>query len=277
MREASKACEDHQKARDLEGYMKRKREEKLAWTKKNPERVSEIGKGVRSRALEPGKHRCEIYNRPFQSVTALAKHEKSATHQEMKRLAEGGQLQEVSAEAQREKNFAAGNKESGKHHCSLCDLTSGLLGHWKSHMGTAKHWGLIDKLEKTDPEAAASWRIKSQPYVKFFCTFCNKPFASSDRFAEHEGSTTHKRRKVASEETEPDTAASPFAFSKASAAPPAPPASPFASAKASAAPCASAALASLSRPSKVSTAASTSKASTAARKPLAASPGISKA
>lgn len=90
-----------EKAINLKAYLARKAAEKLAWTRRNPERVSEIAAGVRARAKASGKHRCAICNKNLASITALNTHLKTKAHKERLRLARGGKAKPVSAKARR--------------------------------------------------------------------------------------------------------------------------------------------------------------------------------
>lgn len=142
---ASKRAEDKQRAQDLEAYMARKRQEKLAWTKNNPERVKEIGAGVRARAKASKKHECIVCSIPLQSKTALARHLKSKAHQEQVRLAAGGAPKPVSAGTLTSQRFRERSKANGNFICSPCNKIFGHKGHLDRHNLSAKHLAKVAK------------------------------------------------------------------------------------------------------------------------------------
>lgn len=135
----SARAEDRQRQNDLEGYLTRKRREKLAWSHKNKDRVHEIAAGVRARAIKSGKHACQTCGINLQSITALRKHMASKAHKEQERLAAGGSAKAVSAVAEHARRFAAEKRASKAYYCATCDMAFNIKGHLTKHCNSKKH------------------------------------------------------------------------------------------------------------------------------------------
>ncbi|RMD44198.1 hypothetical protein DV735_g980, partial [Chaetothyriales sp. CBS 134920] len=135
----SKIAEDKERTNDLEGYLARKRREKLAWTNANRSKVNKIAAGVRARAIASRAHECKTCGVALASVTALAKHLASKAHEEQVRLAASGTAKPVSEAALIARRFADKNKASRKHYCATCDRAFNIKGHLDKHLASKKH------------------------------------------------------------------------------------------------------------------------------------------
>lgn len=141
----SKKSEELEKARDLEGYMKRKRTEKYAWTKKNPDRVVQISKKVREKALASRQWYCETCDVALQSKTALAKHMASSSHANQLAISQGAKPQEPSTDSIRFKAFREKNRANKTHFCEVCNMAFGAKAHLKKHQASKKHLRAVEK------------------------------------------------------------------------------------------------------------------------------------
>ncbi|KAK4190573.1 ATP-1 H+-transporting ATP synthase [Podospora australis] len=112
MKEAYRRYEEKNRALDLRAFLDRRLQNKMDWQARNPERVSEIAKGVRERAKASERFRCEICEINLDSTTGLPNHQESKPHKEKIRLKAGGKPKPVSQETLRSRAFAAKNKAS---------------------------------------------------------------------------------------------------------------------------------------------------------------------
>lgn len=115
--ELSRLYVQRAKAKDLKGYLACRLRDKMRWTRLHPERVSEIGVGVRARARASERFRCETCDINLDSITALNKHLNTQAHKEQARLSRGGRAKVVSNETMRSRNFYAQNKANKTHYC----------------------------------------------------------------------------------------------------------------------------------------------------------------
>lgn len=127
------------KSVDAKGYLARKASDKLSWTNKNRDKVHDQAKGVRQRAKDSGKHRCETCQKNLASATSLKKHLNSKAHKEEVRLAASGKPKPVSAETARSRKWFQARKENRPFPCAICNKAFAVKPHYEKHLKSAKH------------------------------------------------------------------------------------------------------------------------------------------
>jgi len=157
----SKRWRAKQRAEDLQGYLARQLRYKIESQRRNWDRVLEIGKGVRDRAIESKKHHCDICDVSLQSKAALAQHLATKRHVEKARVAAGGQPKGVSNEAMKLRDFRKTHRDMGTYRCDTCDINFGLKGHLDQHLVTKRHKKKVARLASHSPNPPTT-RVSSQ-------------------------------------------------------------------------------------------------------------------
>ncbi|RMZ85151.1 hypothetical protein DV738_g261, partial [Chaetothyriales sp. CBS 135597] len=187
----SKVAENKERTNDLEGYLARKRREKLAWTKANKARVLKTAAGVRARAIASKSYECKTCGVSLQSACALAKHLASKAHEEQVRLAAGGTAKPVSEEALQSRSHAAKNKASWKHYCAVCDRAFNIKGHLDKHLASKKHLAKAAKHQVSQPFAGLDIFLSKVAYEYYY----EFPYNPDRPPSEYKEQTNNKKKE----------------------------------------------------------------------------------
>lgn len=136
--EKTKRYRKRQREEDEESYLRNNLEQHQSWSERNLGRVNEIAAGVRNKAKELQRFRCDVCDHNAASEFALNEHNKTQSH--LKAIAAGGKvLKPLSAAALNMQASRANALANRTHYCKPCDKAFPGAHALKRHQTQKKH------------------------------------------------------------------------------------------------------------------------------------------
>ena len=123
---------------DEVSYLQENLDSHQAWSERNPGRVNEIAAGVRKKAKDSGRFRCDPCDHNAATQFALDEHLKSISHAAA--VKNGGKaIKEPSTAALKKREQRALARASKQHYCSTCDKACQDANKLNQHLNSPGH------------------------------------------------------------------------------------------------------------------------------------------
>lgn len=135
---------------DEEAFLQNNLQQHRAWSERNPGRVNEIAAGVRNKAKDLQRFRCEVCDHNAATQYALDEHNRSQAHRDAERRGHKV-LKPLSASAENKRASRAAIIANQTHFCRPCNKACTSVTDLKRHTDSKKHKATVAR-QQSDQE-----------------------------------------------------------------------------------------------------------------------------